>query len=188
MSLYDFLYLSLKEGLFCNPLALGIIITLLIFLLLLFIFPYYLVNRIKSFKIGKFGVKTNQNAFEEKHILSFKNHEPAIMKKTDKQNKKTWLFSGAAYNLGKGKDGKTYFIGYFGNDLPPKYVKTTVECETIVGVDWDNTPQWIQAFEDVKNTYKLTVNDAPDYTGNGCRNNRNLHGIFACEKELPNTD
>jgi hypothetical protein len=110
------------------------------------------------------------------------------MKETDKQNKETWVFSGAAYNLGKGTDGRTYFIGYFGNDLPPKYVKTTVECETIVGADWDNTPQWKMEYEVVKNKYHLTAVDAPDYTGNGVRSNRELHGIYACEKELPNTD
>jgi hypothetical protein len=113
------------------------------------------------------------------------------MKETDKQNKETWVFSGAAYSLGKGSDGRTYFIGYLGNDLPPKYVKITVDCETcetIVGTDWDNTPQWKMEYEVVKNKYHLTAVDAPDYTGNGIRLNRKLHGIYACKEELPNTD
>jgi hypothetical protein len=188
MNLYDFLYYSLKEGLFCNPLALVIIITLFIFLSLIFLFPYYLVCHIKSFNIKNFGIEVNTKALEKKSIFPFskKKQEPSIIRNTNKQHKEKWWFSGAAYYLGKGTDERTYFIGYFGNGIPEKYETITVECETIVGADWDNTPQWKTAFEAVRSNYKLTIEDVPDYTGNSNRNNRNLYGIYACEKEWPN--
>jgi len=186
MNLFDFLYNSLKENLFCNPIAFVIIVILFLFLLPIYILAFYLVSRIKFVNYKDFRIETFTKAVEKKSIFPFKKQEPSIIKKNNKQQIEKWWFSGAAYYLGRGTDGRSYFIGYFGNGTPPKYETITVECETIVGADWDNTPLWKTAYEVVKQKYKLTAEDVPDYTGNFSRYNRNLHGIYACENEWIN--
>jgi len=181
MNLFDFLYSCIKEGLFYNiP-----VIVIAVFALLLLLLPYYIVRRIKSLTIKKDGFEVTADASEKKSFFSFlrRKNKPSVMQKINKQHKEKWSFKGQAYNLGEGTDGRTYFIGYFGQGIPEGYKTIEAECETIVGVDWDNTPEWKPAFEAAKRNYQFNGNNAPDYTGIRIRNNRNLHGIYATNTE-----
>ncbi|GHV61234.1 hypothetical protein AGMMS49587_04840 [Spirochaetia bacterium] len=183
MNLYDFLYVCLKEKL----LTIHTVIAIGLFVLPVWPLLFCLVSKLQSLKLDKTGIEINVQATEKRNWFNFfrRNNPPAILKNNDKQRRERWYFSNAAFYLGQGNDNLHYFIGYFGHGLPTGYKQISVECETIIGVDWDNTPQWNQAFEQVKTSRHLTFEKIPpNYSGNGIRNNRMLHGIYACENDI----
>jgi hypothetical protein len=150
------------------------------FLILLF----YIFHKVTEVNLNIGNISFNIKQAKEK-LSIFAPKIPKILQRPKKAEKTVWGFSGYAFNLGKGMDGRYYFIGHFGNCQPPDYKFISVNCETIIGTDWDNTPQWDNAFNMAKELYKFSNDkEVPSYQGPGTRNNRQLFGVYACDKDI----
>jgi hypothetical protein len=156
-----------------------------IFTCLCFYILFLLVSKIKKITINKNGLEADLGG--EKSVF-FKKRIPIVLQDNVKLQKNIWHFCGNAFYLGKGKDNRYYFIGYFGPCTPPQGFKPiSVCCETIIGTDWDNTKQWDKAVEAAETLYEFSAKGAPSFQGNGARNNREWFGVYACNEDISGT-
>jgi hypothetical protein len=153
--------------------------------LLCIIFLRCILKETTTLSLGFPGFSLSLERFAKEKLSIFEPKTPSIKQKSPKFNKPLWKFSGLALDLGKGSDERHYFIGYFGPGKPNGFKLILAHCETIIGVDWDNTPQWDDAFEEAKKIYKFSKDiTMPVIQGTEKRNNRQWYGVFASEKTI----
>ncbi|MDR1903381.1 MAG: hypothetical protein LBQ88_14025 [Treponema sp.] len=179
MNIFDFLYKCIK---LIPSVEIPILIFFGFFSTAVLLILCKVSKRIKEITFGKNTLKMNKSAEEKRQP---RDKRPAVLQDISKTKKEIWNFSGAAFYLGKGRDNRHYFIGHFGTGIPSGYKCIMADCETIIGTDWDNTPEWDQAFERAKELYGFSVaEDVPSYQGNGSRLNRKLHGVYATWSDI----
>jgi hypothetical protein len=115
---------------------------------------------------------------------------------TDKADKEIKKAGKEAVNTSVQKMGKhaPYYIGqennrfyYIGQKNENFDFNKIADYKTEIGTDWDFTPQWKPAIQNLIKAKKIGVNAdvLPDYSGNGERHCRGMFFVFSTSREIP---
>jgi hypothetical protein len=88
--------------------------------------------------------------------------------------------------IGKDVNGRVYYVAYTLGLNFEQFRRYAGKTE--IGSDWDNTPEWKDAMDNLKKRINEPNKELPDYAGNGARHNRGAHFVFSVKEEITESE